>query len=56
MTPQRPDATRNPGEWIARYARHVLAPTGPEPALDYAMLTHFHDDHMGGLDKRAKTR
>ena len=53
-TPQKPDSTRNPGEWIARYARHMLAPTAAEPALDYAVLTHFHDDHMGGPSVRAK--
>ena len=54
-TPQKPDATRNPGEWIARYARHFLAATGrSEPTIDYALLTHFHDDHMGNLNPRAK--
>jgi len=54
-TPQKPDATRNPGEWIARYARHFLGATGAsEPAIDYALITHFHDDHMGGLNVRSK--
>ena len=43
-TPPRPDASRTPGEWIARYARAM----GLE-AIDYAYLTHFHDDHMDGL-------
>jgi beta-lactamase superfamily II metal-dependent hydrolase len=40
-----PDSTRSPGEWIARYvSRHL-----PDSAagLDYALLTHFHIDHMG---------
>jgi hypothetical protein len=53
-TPARPNASRNPGEWIARYVRHMLA-FRPDPALDYALLTHFHGDHMGGLDPKAKT-
>ena len=46
-TDPHPDASRKPGEWIARYAKRHL----PEGAkhLDYAMITHFHADHMGGL-------
>ena len=41
-----PDSTRQPGEWIARYIRRCLA-FRPEPRLDYVLLTHFHDDHVG---------
>jgi beta-lactamase superfamily II metal-dependent hydrolase len=41
-----PDGSRAPGEWIARYARHMLA-HDPIPRLDYALITHFHKDHMG---------
>lgn len=46
-TTPKPDASRGPGEWIARYARHMLAHDA-SPAIDYGYLTHFHDDHMGG--------
>lgn len=53
-TPARPDKSRNPGEWIARYARRIVPAQG-EPALDYAVLTHFHSDHMGGAEPSAKT-
>jgi len=42
-----PDATRPPGEWIARYIRRHL-PAGAK-GLDYALVTHFHVDHMGGI-------
>jgi hypothetical protein len=45
-TPDRPDASRPAGEWIARYIRHALRDR-PQPALDYVLLTHFHGDHMG---------
>ena len=41
----RPDGSRPPAEWIARYITHMLA--GREARLDYALLTHFHPDHMG---------
>ncbi|MFB3829719.1 MAG: ComEC/Rec2 family competence protein [Bryobacteraceae bacterium] len=48
VTPPRPDGSRRPGEWIARYIRRV-APDGAAPQLDYLLITHFHDDHLGGL-------
>jgi beta-lactamase superfamily II metal-dependent hydrolase len=53
-TPPKPDASRRPGEWIARYIRHMLA-HDPTPTLDYAYLTHFHDDHMGSPALAVKT-
>jgi beta-lactamase superfamily II metal-dependent hydrolase len=43
-TPPKPDASRLPGEWIARYVRAMGA-----AAIDYGYLTHFHDDHMNAL-------
>jgi len=43
-TDPHPDATRTPGAWIRRYiGRH--APDVTE--IDYAVITHFHPDHMG---------
>jgi len=42
-TKAKPNAERQPGEWIARYIRKVA----PTPVVDYALITHFHDDHMG---------
>ncbi|HEY2804890.1 MAG TPA: MBL fold metallo-hydrolase [Gemmatimonadales bacterium] len=47
QTDPHPDASRRPGEWIARYVkRHAPDSTVP---LDYIMITHFHGDHMLGL-------
>jgi len=45
-TPARPDDSRRAGEWVVRYIRHALR-RDPQPALDYVLLTHFHQDHMG---------
>lgn len=46
-TDPRPNATRTPGGWIVRYIERMMA---PQPArLDYAVVTHFHADHMGGV-------
>jgi hypothetical protein len=53
-TPDRPDGTRPAGERIVRYIRHALAHDA-KPALDYALLTHFHDDHMGGPSDKSPT-
>jgi len=47
QTEPHPDGSRRPGEWIARYVKRHL-PANAE-GLDYAMITHFHADHMGGL-------
>ena len=42
----KPNNGRQPGEWIARYIRKCLA-FRQKPVIDYAVLTHFHDDHVG---------
>lgn len=52
-TGPKPDGSRPAGEWIARYARHMLRHDA-SPAIDYAYLTHFHDDHMGGIAEVAR--
>jgi hypothetical protein len=46
VVPPKPDNTRSPGEWIARYIKQVH-PKRENASLDYALLTHFHGDHMG---------
>jgi beta-lactamase superfamily II metal-dependent hydrolase len=46
VLPARPDDTRHPGGWIARYVRRRLAETG-DARLDYALVTHLHPDHVG---------
>ncbi|MCZ2148529.1 MAG: hypothetical protein LC126_12225 [Bryobacterales bacterium] len=53
-TTPRPNASRGPGEWIARYARHMLAHDAA-PAVDYGYLTHFHGDHVGSPGPNSKT-
>jgi beta-lactamase superfamily II metal-dependent hydrolase len=44
-----PEETRNPGEWIGRYVLHMMKDF-TKKELDYMLLTHFHSDHMGGVD------
>lgn len=45
----RPDASRRPGVWIARYASRHLARAGLS-GLDYMLVTHLHPDHTGDID------
>ncbi len=44
--PPLPSDSRPPAEWVARYIWDVH-PSGDEVVLDYAVVTHFHGDHMG---------
>ena len=46
--PPRPNAEHAAGYWIADYLRK-FAPHDRPVALDYALITHFHTDHMGML-------
>lgn len=47
-TKTSPKYSRHPGEWIARYISNRLGAKA-EKKIDYAFLTHFHGDHMGGI-------
>lgn len=46
LIPTKPDTSRRSGEWMGRYARRHLAAAGRHE-LDYFVLTHLHEDHMG---------
>ena len=42
----KPDTTRAAGEWITRYITPLLKQVRASQ-IDYAVLSHFHWDHMG---------
>lgn len=46
---RKPDGSRSAGAWIADYITQFM-PGNKKPALDFAMLTHYHDDHFGEWD------
>ncbi len=48
VTDPRPDGSKTPGEWITRYINHMLS-FKSDIMLDYVLLSHFHDDHMGSI-------
>lgn len=54
VTDQKPNDSRTPGEWISRYIKHTMKGL-PQHKVDYVLLTHFHDDHIGELYPEAKT-
>jgi beta-lactamase superfamily II metal-dependent hydrolase len=41
-----PDSSRKPFQWIVHYIQKV-APAFNNKGIDYALITHFHDDHFG---------
>ncbi len=47
IVPPFPDASRSPGEWIARYV--LDANPAPDPSwVDWLIISHYHSDHVGG--------
>lgn len=46
--PPLPDGKHSAAYWIADYIRQ-FAPPGRPVKLDYALITHFHGDHMGTI-------
>ncbi|WP_153798403.1 hypothetical protein [Foetidibacter luteolus] len=44
----RPDNSKHPYEWIAHYIQQA-APKSHKAVLDYAAISHFHDDHFGSM-------
>lgn len=53
LMPALPDSSRLPGEWITRYVKAFSAPLNNKNIIDVAFITHFHDDHIGDISKRA---
>ncbi len=51
--PLMPNSLKSAPEWIVDYIRQ-FAPANGRNALDYALITHYHDDHFGQMDARRK--
>lgn len=50
-----PNDSKSPAEWIVNYIHHFSSPLKNGTKLDYAMMTHFHDDHIGQIGPKAKS-
>ena len=48
----RPNDKKRPFEWIANYIKQVT-PRNSNTVINYAILSHFHEDHMGSWYENA---
>lgn len=53
IMPAVPNDTKRPAEWVARYIDHFSKPLNKPLYVDYCLVTHFHDDHIGHDDHLA---
>jgi beta-lactamase superfamily II metal-dependent hydrolase len=53
-SPAVPDNSKTPAQWIVEYIKQFY-PAGKKVVLDYALVTHYHDDHFGHFDNSVKT-
>ncbi len=51
--PLTPNRSKTAPEWIVDYIQQFF-PINHPIQLDYAMITHYHDDHFGELDPHRK--
>jgi beta-lactamase superfamily II metal-dependent hydrolase len=49
-----PNDSKSSAEWVADYI-YQFHPEGKNAKLDYALISHFHDDHMGSFLNSKKT-
>jgi len=47
ILPPLPNDSKLPGEWVSIYIKNFTKPLKRDGKLDYAFLTHYHNDHMG---------
>lgn len=48
---QHPNDSKRAGEWQSIYMKHFMTGLPGNGKVDYAMITHFHDDHMGAISE-----
>lgn len=53
-TEEYPNNSKTAARWIFEYIKQVI-PNTFKNEIDYALLTHFHDDHIGGITNNTKT-
>lgn len=58
--PVVPNPSRLAGSWVARYINRVIPENHFEksgrPVIDYMMITHIHDDHVGDVYWQSRDR
>ena len=51
--PAVPDHSKTPVQWVAGYICQ-FHPKGKDAIINYALITHYHDDHFGEIDRLKK--
>ncbi len=54
LAPAVPNQSKTPGQWIADYI-HQFHPKGKKAELDYVLITHYHNDHIGSFSAQSET-
>lgn len=49
IMPALPSLSKRPAEWIALYAEHFSPQVAQKGKVDYVLLTHMHEDHIGSM-------
>ena len=53
LAPAVPNQSKTPGQWITDYI-HQFHPKGKKAGLDYVLITHYHDDHIGSFTPQSE--
>jgi beta-lactamase superfamily II metal-dependent hydrolase len=53
QTPRIPNGSKSAPQWIIDYIKQ-FGPNGKDSIIDYALITHWHDDHFGEMDSKRK--
>ncbi len=53
-SPAVPDSSQSAAQWVADYIQQ-FHPDGKKAALDFALITHYHGDHMGSARAAQRT-
>ncbi|NLP12031.1 hypothetical protein GX408_16655 [bacterium] len=53
-SPAVPDSSKSAAQWVADYIQQ-FHPDEKKAALDYALITHYHGDHMGSAREAQQT-
>jgi hypothetical protein len=54
LSPAVPNSSKTPAQWIADYI-YQFHPKGKWAELDYVLITHYHNDHIGSFSPSSET-
>jgi len=51
VSPVLPNDSKHSAEWVADYFKHFAPQSVNNSTIDYALITHYHIDHMGATSE-----